>query len=66
MNVALSFIICFRSSPRSVTIQSSLRGSIAVSRDITDLFCKRRQSRSTDVNQRTLLTETENNMSLAL
>ena len=37
MNVALSAMMDFRSSERSVTIQSSLRGRIAVSRDIMDL-----------------------------
>lgn len=40
MNVALSVIIALRSSGRSVTIQSSLRGKMAVSREMTDLLCQ--------------------------
>ena len=39
MNVALSLTMDLRSSARSVTIQSSLRGKIAVSREMTDLLC---------------------------
>ena len=38
MNVALSFMIVFKSSDRSVNIQSSFRGNIAVSREAMVLF----------------------------
>ena len=40
MNVALSVIIALRSSALSVNIQSTLRGKIATSRDMTALLCK--------------------------
>lgn len=42
MNVALSFMIVFKSSDRSVNIQSSFRGNIAVSREAMVLFFETR------------------------
>lgn len=39
MKVPLSFMICLTSSSRSESIQSSLRGKIAVSREMMHLLC---------------------------
>lgn len=41
MKVPLSFMTALRSSARSRTIQSSLRGKIAVSLETTALLCER-------------------------
>lgn len=52
MNVPLSFMICLSSSSRSVSIQSSLRGRTAVSRDMIHLLCGQDANRSVQCDKR--------------
>lgn len=67
MKVALSLIMVLRSSARSVTIQSSFRGRIAVSLEMTILFwvwCQETETRRCGL-RHTLLRETWKSMSRA-
>lgn len=74
MNVPLSLMICLMSSRRSESIQSSLRGRIAVSREMMHLLCRDERERQYKVlwksergagERRTLWSETWKSMSLA-